>query len=149
MSLTSDPVFQLYVGCTLILALNLLVLANNTALSRSKAGQVVNPEDKKLNATAEVVFDEGNERTARYRRAHRNALENIPLFLITGLLLPMIGTPVMAAAILYGVFVLARVLHSICYVRQIQPLRSICFGLGALAQVAVLGFIAWGTFFGA
>lgn len=147
-ALTTDPVFQLYVGSALILGLNLLALANGTALARSKSGQVINPEDKKLNAEAEVVYDEGSDRTGRYRRAHRNALENIPLFLITALLLPMIGTPFLAAAILYGVFVVARILHSICYVRQIQPLRTMSFAIGMVDQAVVLGFIAYGTFVG-
>jgi prostaglandin-E synthase 1 len=62
-------------------------------------------------------------------------------------LLALVGTPYLAAAILYGVFVAARLLHSVCYVRGIQPFRTLSFGIGALDQVAILGFIAYGTWF--
>ena len=76
--LANDPVFQSYVASVVLLSLNLLGLGSATAVSRSQATEVVNPEDKRLNPKASVVFDEGNDRTQRYRRAHRNALENTP-----------------------------------------------------------------------
>ena len=91
-SIITEPVFQAYVASALALGTNLLVLANNTALTRTKADEVVNPEDKVLNGKATVVYEDGNDRTERYRRAHRNALENIPLFLVTGFLLAMTGS---------------------------------------------------------
>ena len=37
LDLIADPVFKVYVGSTIILAMNLMVLANNTALSRARA----------------------------------------------------------------------------------------------------------------
>ena len=83
LDLIADPVFKVFVGSTIILAMNLMVLANNTALSRARASEVINPEDKKLNPKGTVVFEEGNEKTQRYQRAHRNALENVPLFIMT------------------------------------------------------------------
>jgi uncharacterized MAPEG superfamily protein len=143
----TDPVFQAYVASALALGVNLLVLANNTALTRAKASEVVNPEDTVLNAEAKVVYEAGNDRTERYRRAHRNALENIPLFLITGFLLTLTGVSFTAAAVLFGVFVLARIVHSIAYVGQMQPWRTAAFAVGAIDQVVILGFIAYGVFF--
>ncbi|MEQ9319246.1 MAG: hypothetical protein RIF41_08800 [Polyangiaceae bacterium] len=77
----TQPVMQAYVASAVVLGMNLLVLANNTALTRAKATEVVNPEDTKLNAKAKVVLEGGNDRTARYRRALRNAIENVPLFI--------------------------------------------------------------------
>jgi uncharacterized MAPEG superfamily protein len=107
---------------------------------------VINPEDQALNKVAAVVFEGGNDRTARYRRAHRNALENVPFFLVTALVLTLMGSAAgVAAALFYG-FAVLRVIHSICYVKGVQPLRTIAFVLALLAQVAVLGLIAWGTF---
>ncbi|MCA9709947.1 MAG: hypothetical protein KDK70_29175, partial [Myxococcales bacterium] len=78
-TIAANPVFTAYVVTAALLGLNLLVLANNTALTRAKAKEVVNPEDRRLNEGAEVVYESGNDLTQRYRRAHRNALENIPL----------------------------------------------------------------------
>lgn len=142
----TDPVFRAYVASALVLGLNLLLLANNTAVTRALATEVVNPEDKLPNAVPTVVLEGGNERTARYRRAHRNALENIPLFLITGWLAVVVGVQPTLAYALFGTFVAARVLHSIMYLSELQPWRTASFVLGALVQVALLGAIGWSTF---
>ncbi|MCA9525118.1 MAG: MAPEG family protein [Myxococcales bacterium] len=144
--LTQDPVFQLYIGTVIALALNLIILANTTVISRGKAKEVVNPEDAALSSGAAVVYEGGNERTARHKRAHRNALENIPLFMVTGLLLAMVGVSATTAAVLYGVFVVARYAHTFAYLRSMQPWRTISFVIGLLDQVAVLGFLAYATF---
>ena len=146
--LVASPVFQVYIVSVLILGFTLLVLANNTALSRAKRDEAVNPEDKKLNKKANIVFYEGNDKTQRYRRAHGNALENIPLFLITGFLLTLTSVPTVTAAILFGVFVFFRVLHSFCYVNGVQPWRTASFGIAALDQLAILGFLGYYVFAG-
>ncbi len=141
--MTSNPVFVAYVLTTAVLGLNLLVLANASAATRAKAGEVINPEDKRLNQAAAVVFDGGNDTTARWRRAHRNALENIPLFLITGFLLTLTGTATTTAYALFGVFVAARLFHSVAYVKQLQPWRTASFAIGALAQAVLLGVLVY------
>jgi uncharacterized membrane protein YecN with MAPEG domain len=145
-SVAQNPVLQAYLASTVVLGLNLLVLANNTALSRARAVEVINPEDKRLNPKADVVFEAGNEKTARYRRAHRNALENIPLFLVTGLLLALTPVPFALAVAMFAVFVVARVGHSVSYVKGLQPWRTASFGVGALAQLAVLAYLGYAAF---
>lgn len=141
--MTTNPVFVAYVLTTAVLGLNLIVLANATAGTRAKANEVINPEDKRLNQAAEVVFEGGNDTTARWRRAHRNALENIPLFLVTGFLLTLTGTSTTMAYALYGVFVAARLLHSVAYIKQVQPWRTIGFAIGALDQTVLLGVLVY------
>jgi len=147
-ALAGIPAFSAYAVSVIGLGLNLLGLANATALTRARAGEVINPEDKKLNDKASVVFDEGNDRTSRYRRAHRNALENTPMFMVTALVLTLMGVSSTIGAALFYPFVGLRILHSVCYVKQIQPFRTITFALAALIQVAVLGFIGYYTFAG-
>ena len=144
--MTATPVLQAYIVSTIVLGLNLLVLASNTAVTRSKAGEVVNPEDKKLNESAEVVYEDGNATTARYRRAHRNALENIPMFVITGFLLTLTPISLPFAAGLFGAFTLLSVAHSFCYVKGVQPLRTATFGLAAITQLVVLGYLGYAAF---
>lgn len=139
----NNPVFVAYVITTAVLGLNLLVLANNTALTRARAKEAVNPEDTRLGKDLTVVFDGGNDTTSRYRRAHRNALENIPLFLVTGLLLTLVGVSATTAYVVFGIFTAARVLHSIAYVKQLQPWRTLSFGIGALVQLFVLGLLVY------
>ena len=147
-ALASLPAFTPYAVSVMALGLNLLGLANATAISRGQANEVINPEDKKLNQKASVVFDEGNDRTARYRRAHRNALENVPLFMITAFVLTLMGASSTVGAALFYPYAVLRILHSVCYVKQVQPFRSITFALAALLQVAVLGLIGYHTFAG-
>lgn len=147
-ALAQDPVFQSYVVTAVVLGLNLLGLANASAFTRGQASEVINPEDQKLNPKATVVFEGGNDRTARYRRAHRNALENSPLFLITGLILVMVGPAYALATALFATFAVARILHSVCYVKGIQPFRTIFFVIGQLTQVTVLGLLLYEIFVG-
>ena len=144
--IAANPVLQAYVVTAVVLGFNLLVLANNTALSRGRANEVVNPEDKKLNPKSTVVGEAGNDKTARYQRAHRNALENLPLFLVTGYVLTLTAVPLWAAATMYGVFAGARILHSICYVAGAQPWRTLGFVIGTLSQVSVLGYLLYAAF---
>lgn len=141
--LTDAPALQAYFASAVLLGMNLLVLANNTALTRAKAKEVVNPEDKRINPDADVVLEGGNDRTSRYRRAHRNALENVPLFLITGYLLTLVPIPFAALASLFGVFTVARIAHSVCYVKGVQPFRTLSFVVGALAQLGILGYLGY------
>jgi microsomal prostaglandin-E synthase 1 len=145
--LSSDPVFQSYVASVIVLSLNVLGLANATALTRGQHAEVINPEDKRLNDKATVVFEEGNEKTQRYRRAHRNALENVPLFMITGLLFVMLGSTTAIAAAIFGTYTVCRIGHSVCYVKSIQPFRTVFFALGSLTQFVMLGLIVWKAFF--
>lgn len=147
-ALASLPAFSAYAVSVMALGLNLLGLANATAVTRGRANEVINPEDKKLNQKASVVYDEGNDRTARYRRAHRNALENTPLFMISALVLTLMGASATVGAALFYPYVGLRILHSVCYVKQIQPFRTMSFALGALVQLALLGFIGYYTFAG-
>jgi uncharacterized MAPEG superfamily protein len=147
-ALTQDPVFQAYVVTATLLALNLVGLANATAVTRGQASEVINPEDQKLNGSATVVFEGGNDRTARYRRAHRNALENTPLFMITGLVFVMVQPAASLAIGIFAAYATARILHSVCYVKGIQPFRTIAFVVGMLAQVTMLGVLIWKVFAG-
>ena len=144
--ITTTPVFYAYTASAIALGINLLFLANNTALTRAKSKEVINPEDQRLNSDAKVVYEGGNETTARYRRAHRNALENIPLFLITGFLLTFTGISPIAATVLFGIFVAARIVHSFAYVGSLQPWRTLSFVIGALDQAAILGVLGYQVF---
>ncbi|MCB9689518.1 MAG: MAPEG family protein [Alphaproteobacteria bacterium] len=135
--------FQVWLATAIVLGANLILLAGAAAATRNAANEVVNPEDRALNAQAEVVYEGGNDRTARLRRAHRNALENVPLFLVTGLGLCATNAPFALVAGLFGVFTAARLAHSVAYLRSMQPWRTASFAVGALDQLALLGCLAY------
>lgn len=147
-ALAALPAFQPYVISVLVLGANLVGLANATAFTRGQASEVINPEDLGLNKNASVVYEGGNDRTARYRRAHRNALENTPVFITTALVLTMMGVSGTIAATLFYAYAGLRIVHSVCYVKGIQPFRTISFVLALVVQVVVLGFIGYGAFAG-
>lgn len=144
--LANLPAFPAYATALLLLGFNLLGLANATALTRGQASEVINPEDQALNKKATVVFEAGNDKTARYRRAHRNALENVPFFLISGFVLTALGASATIGAALFYPFAALRILHSVCYVKALQPFRTISFVLALLLQATVLGFIGYYSF---
>jgi uncharacterized MAPEG superfamily protein len=145
-ALAGLPAFSAYAVSVIALGLNLLGLANATAISRARANEVINPEDKKPDSKSSVVYDEGNDKTARYRRAHRNALENTPLFMITAFVLTMMGASATIGAALFYPYAALRIVHSVCYVKQVQPFRTIAFALASLVQFTVLGLIGYYTF---
>ena len=51
------------------------------------------------------------------------------------------GASPMLTAIFCGVFVVARVGHSLSYLGEKQPWRTISFGVGALATLVMVGFL--------
>jgi uncharacterized MAPEG superfamily protein len=142
------PAVPAYVASVLVLGFNLIGLANASALTRAQAGEVINPEDQAAAKKTAVVYEGGNDRTARYRRAHRNALENTPVFMITALVLTLMGTSATVGAALFYSYAALRIVHSVCYVKAVQPFRTIAFVLALLIQVAVLVLIGYGTFAG-
>lgn len=144
-TLAALPALQPYLISVIALGANLIGLANASALTRAQASEVINPEDKALNKTATVVYDAGNDRTARYRRAHRNALENTPVFMTTAFVLTAMGTSAALGAALFYSYAGLRIGHSICYVKGIQPFRTITFALALVIQVIVLGLIGYGA----
>jgi uncharacterized MAPEG superfamily protein len=146
--LANLPAMPAYAVTAIVLGLNLVGLANASALTRAQASEVINPEDKPANKKATVVYEGGNDRTSRYRRAHRNALENTPLFLITAFVLTMMGTSATVGAALFYPYAAFRILHSVCYVKAIQPFRTVSFVVALLIQVVVLALIGYGTFVG-
>lgn len=142
------PAAPAYAATAIVLTLNLIGLANATALTRAQSSEAINPEDVPKNKDTKVVFEGGNDKTARYRRAHRNALENTPVFMITALLLTLLGASATVGAALFYPFAAFRILHSVCYVKGIQPFRTIFFVLGLLCQLGVLGLIGVAAFAG-
>ncbi|XP_049697790.1 microsomal glutathione S-transferase 1-like [Helicoverpa armigera] len=121
-----NPLVQTYIFHSSILALNLLFAAFLTIRSRVKKSVFANPEDAAANK-GKVKFDD--EDVERARRAHLNALENIPLFWILGALYLTTGPVAAWATLLFRVYTLGRILHTLVYVVMPlpQPSRAIAY----------------------
>lgn len=134
--LLTHTAFKYYVVCAVALAFNPLILAGLTGGWRGKFKSPATPEDEKLSGNA--YHQDMAPEVDRVLRAHRNALENIPIALIAGLLYVLVGGPDKDVLGLMGTVVVFRWLHSFCYLKSIQPLRTASFGIALLAIFAML-----------
>lgn len=134
--LMGNTAFHYFVFCSAALAFNPLILAGMTGGGRGKFKSPATPEDEKLSGNP--YKDDPAPEVARLIRAHRNALENVPLMIIAGLLYVLAGaTPTMVLALM-GICVVFRWLHSVFYLNAVQPWRTASFAIGALATGAML-----------
>jgi uncharacterized MAPEG superfamily protein len=135
-TLQQNPAFTWYAITCLVLCLNLVFLWAYSGSARSRTGTAINPEDSER---FKVKLAEADPPTvARVLRAHRNAEACIYPFLILGLVYVLGGGGARTAAIVFGIFTAARLVHSWAYITGKQPLRSICFGIGGVALLALM-----------
>ena len=106
-----------------------------------KSKTTPNHEDPGTVAKGASVADVDPPEVARVLRAHRNAADNIVPFAILALLFVVWGASPMLTGIFCGVFVFARLAHSLSYLGEKQPWRTRTFVLGALATLVMVGFL--------
>jgi len=127
---------RMYAITAIVLALKMAAISIVQGRVRLSAGIFTNPEDAKRfggqQASAEVPMVE------RASKAWRNDLENIPIFLIIAWIYVAAGLSVGAFVIYCIVFMVARIIHTICYLNAIQPWRTIAFTVGALTMLALI-----------
>lgn len=138
-TLLADPQFKLYVICSVILSLQMLVLGGYTAARRANHKNYLNPEDVKV-AFKDAKLVEGAEHpeVARIQRAHRNLLESLPIFFALGLISVLAGAAPLGVKICLIAFTAARALHSIVYIKELQPWRTMMYAIGALALLGMM-----------
>ena len=136
LSMTEFPAFRPLVLFSVLLVLKMGAVAFATANARRKARVVLNPEDTKVNPGSEVGSEEAPA-TLRAKRAHGNDVENIPGFLLLALLFTLSGCSASAGWAYFGVYFVARTLHRIVYLNAVQPLRTVAFFVGQLAQLGI------------
>lgn len=137
----NNPVFQIYSLSCLVLCANLLFLWAYSGAKRGGTKTTPNAEDVALFRGVRTELDP--EPVARVLRAHRNAEALIYPFLLLGLVFVMAGGTRGVAALLFGTFTVARLLHSFAYLKGLQPWRTLFFAISGLATVALLLDIGW------
>ena len=140
-----NPVFQVYTVAASVMVLKVMGQGWMTVYRMLKVnGGWASPEDLRLgmiNKTPNVSQLDSNDFVERSRRMHRNDLENIPAFWISGLLF-VFAEPglILAQILLYG-FVVARLLHSIAYATQLShEVRATFYTLGSVIVVLMALF---------
>lgn len=127
--------FQPLALCAFGLILNLGFLSGYTGAVRARTKTPAIADDAKL--TGAEYKEEVPLELQRVLNAHRNALENIPGFLIIALLYMMSGASATMMWVFGGLFLVARWSHSFCYIKGLQPWRSASYGVGTLALMAM------------
>ena len=133
-----DPVFVAFALTVVVNSLNILVLWNLSGGHRGKTKTTPNPEDARTVVKGATVAAEDPESVARVLRAHRNTTDNTLPFLMLALVFLQTRPDPLEVQILLGTFTAARILYTICYLGQIQPWRTISYGIGLLATVALV-----------
>lgn len=135
-----------YAITCLVLSLNLLLLWVSSGAVRARSAIAINPEDgARYGAPASDVDPPA---VARILRVHRNAEATIYPFLFIGLLYVLAGGGAGVAIPIFTIFTIARIAHSILYLKAKQPGRTISFAISLLALIvlmfAVLGSLLIG-----
>jgi uncharacterized MAPEG superfamily protein len=131
------PAFPALVLVSVLLVLKMGAVAVATSNARRKAKVVLNPEDTKVNPGSHAASEEAPG-TLRAKRAHQNDVENIPGFLFLALLFTLSGCSASAGWAYFGVYCVARTLHTIFYLNSVQPWRTAAFFVGQLAQLGII-----------
>jgi prostaglandin-E synthase 1 len=135
----SLPGFRLYALCAIVLVIKMYAVGIYTAVTRGRLKVALNAEDA-ARFGAQVTTTEHPE-VERVLRAHRNDLENIPAFLILGFIAVLAGVPLLGLQICLIAFTAGRVMHSVAYLKAMQPWRSMGFGIGQLSSLSLMVMI--------
>ncbi len=144
----SNPVFATYSIAASLMILKTVGMAFLTVLRmmQIKAGYR-SPEDAQrtlLNPKPVPGQVGPDDRVDRFRRIHQNDLENVPFFLVAGLLFVLTGPPLIAAQMLFYGYVLTRLLHFWAYATgQIHDVRATFWTLGVLIVIGMTLWVIW------
>ena len=140
-----NPVFLVYTVAASLMVLKVMGQGWMTVCRMLKVnGGWASPEDLRpgmINKDPNASQLDANDYVERSRRMHRNDLENIPAFWISGLLFVFAEPSLILAQILLYGFVVARLLHSIAYATQrSHEVRATFYTLGSVIVVLMALF---------
>lgn len=132
----ANPAFSTYAIASIVIALHMILLGLYTGTVRRRHKQYGNPEDAAF-FKVPVTTEGDHADVLRVKRAHANALENAVPFFAVGALFVTTSPSKSSALAYFGVFVAARLLHSLFYIWGKQPFRTIFFAIGMLSVVGM------------
>jgi glutathione S-transferase len=135
-----DPVFATYVIAATLMILKAVGMSWLTVVRMMQVkGGFRSPEDLRktpLNPTPDPKQLEPNERVERIRRIQMNDLENLPFFLVSGLLYVLTEPSLVLARVLFYGYVLSRLLHFAAYfTAQTHDMRATFWTVGSLILI--------------
>jgi uncharacterized membrane protein YecN with MAPEG domain len=132
---------RLYAVCALLLVLKMMALATYTSAQRIRRRVYASPEDYRFQGLE--PSPRADAEIERARRAHRNDLENVLPFLAVGPLYALTGASDAGAWICFVGFTTARILHTIFYLREAMPHRTIAYAAGYALMLWMVLSAVW------
>jgi glutathione S-transferase len=139
-----NPVFATYVVAACLMILKAVAMSWLTVVRMVGAnGGFRNPEDMKktpMNPNPNANQTAPNESVERIRRIHLNVLENVPFFLVAGLLYVTTQPDLVLAQWLFYGYVASRLLHFLAYITaQIHEIRATFWTIGSVIILYMTG----------
>ena len=125
-----------------VLFVKMFAIALYQGRHRAKSGVFAKEEDAAFFGDG-TVAERDVPQVERAQRALRNDLENIPMFLILMFVYLLYDGWEQGVYIYCGVFVLARIGHTMTYLSPRQPHRVIAYAAGLLCTLATCGHIVF------
>jgi len=137
-----NPVFVTYVIAATLMIIKMMGQGWITVFRMMKVGGgFLNPEDAAAGMTnpkprpGQLDADDYVERS---RRMHSNDTENIPVFLVAGLLFALTQPPLLVAQVLLYGFVATRLAHFWAYITaKSHEVRATFFTIGSLIVIGM------------
>jgi uncharacterized MAPEG superfamily protein len=142
-SLLAEPAVRVFAFWYLILVLKMLAVVVATSLARFRTGTFATPEDYAAQGVTAPQGATTSPEVERVRRCLQNDLENILPFFGVGLIYASTGPSLTLARIYFAGFAVARIAHTVAYLRGMQPHRTIAFGVAQLFLLLMLVTALW------
>ena len=123
-----EPTVYWYALCAVVLFFKMFALSSYQGFYRLTRRTFVNPED--AGVFKKSAAEEELPQVRRAAKAWLNDLENIPIFLGLGTAYIFVDASSEVATIIFPLFTIARILHTLTYLLGLQPWRTIVFVVG-------------------
>ncbi|WP_138505785.1 MAPEG family protein [Nostoc sp. PA-18-2419] len=131
-------------GITVVtLFLKMFAIALIQVNTRQKSNNFSTPEDAATFGKGGSGVVQESQLLERATKSLNNDVENIPIFLFLATTYINLGCWEQGLLIYFPVFVLSRFVHSIAYLRAMQPLRTRAYQLSISVMMLLSGHILW------
>ena len=135
-SLLDVLAFRYWLISLVVLFVKMFANSAVQGITRFRTKSFAWPEDAAMIRGAKAV-ERDPELVERASRCWRNDLENVPIYLFLGLGFVLAGGAPWWAAVYFATFTVARVLHTVFYLRAMRPWRNIAYQAGLLVCFAL------------
>ncbi len=135
--ISSSVAFRYWVISLVVLFFKMYSNSLLQGIFRFKSKTFVRPEDAKVFGGGVAASTKDDPMADIASKCWRNDLENIPVYLFLSLTFVLIGGRADYALYYFSAFTLARIAHTIFYLKPMQPHRNIAYQVGTFVNVAL------------